>query len=807
MQRGLEQALDRAEEVIARARQRPPERRAPSGEEKSLHEKLYDIYVEECGREPEDPEELTTSSNLLEKLVSRESLPCLVFSLYPGDKGYSVMLDDKSGSFSETISLPYGESKLLEYLDAQQLPPVLLDLLSTSQMNLFHSGCVIAEIRDYRQCGGLDSPVYKSRHILLRPTMQTLVCDVEAIASDNPPWTQQDKLTLESQLILATAEPLCLDPSVAVACTADRLLFNMQTMNAAPMVQSFKRHSWPSVSLQEESFSSTSHPDSRVLTACEKRKEKKSSQEEDLKITTQNYVDKWKQRPCDLNLPSEIDVDKYATGNQPGNASPTFCSSPVIENDFVFDYEAESHLWETKRDILMSNNDPLWCDIVDPPNYPLLKRLRQAPHASTGDQSGGLQPKSKTDAGMEVSTCQASVKSTAEYAGEMASGPSISASVSQPSPQAKPRQPMTSVSSEPSVSGNAVNSGAPWVTSTSTSGQSFSGQDPAARRAYSSRKLPPLAPAPKPRKVSQKCPVYIKGDSSLPPQAQPSASHSQNTAVTKNRTSSTSLKIIHVVGPARGSQGLVSASHSVLSSPTDAPGARVTQPSGLQPSERQRPNSGLSGTQPPSQPGMQITLHNPSGLMPLTILQLSPGSIILSTQPQPQAQTQTQIQQLQLQLLPQAHPPPPQHPQVFQLIPQQQLQQPTTSVPPQHGPQASAKRPSSRQRTLPAQQNVVINLSGEGHFQKPQAAVLGQRGSGQQRPRQSPTPQGFQAPPALQQQVQAHGQVQSHQVKYWQCPVSVATRSTQTISIPQHDHTAHQDKDSTNKDLPPTPKS
>ncbi|KFO22353.1 Protein FAM48A [Fukomys damarensis] len=262
MQRGLEQALDRAEEVIARARQRPPERRAPSGEEKSLHEKLYDIYVEECGREPEDPEELTTSSNLLEKLVSRESLPCLVFSLYPGDKGYSVMLDDKSGSFSETISLPYGESKLLEYLDAQQLPPVLLDLLSTSQMNLFHSGCVIAEIRDYRQCGGLDSPVYKSRHILLRPTMQTLVCDVEAIASDNPPWTQQDKLTLESQLALATAEPLCLDSSVAVACTADRLLFST---NAAPMIQCFKRRQRPNLSLLGELSHQAPPPDFQPL--------------------------------------------------------------------------------------------------------------------------------------------------------------------------------------------------------------------------------------------------------------------------------------------------------------------------------------------------------------------------------------------------------------------------------------------------------------------------------------------------------------------------------------------------------------
>ncbi|EHB12184.1 Protein FAM48A [Heterocephalus glaber] len=592
MRPALEQALDRAEEVIARAQQTPPESTAPSGQEKSLHEKLYDIYVEECGKEPEVPEELTTSVNLLEKLVSRESLPCLVFNLYPGDKGCSVMLDDKSGSFSEIISLPYGEGKLLEYLDAQQLPPVLLDILGTSQMNLFHSGCVIAEIRDYRQFMGLGSPVYKSRHILLRPTMQTLVCDVEAIASDNPQWTQQDKLTFERQLILAPAEPLCLEPSVAVACTANRLLFNMQTMNAAPMTQCFKRHSWPSLSLQEESFPHPSHPDSRVLTACRKKKEKKSSQEGDPKITTQNYVDTWKQSPCDLSVPSEIDVQEYTKGNQsaqPGNEPQAFCSPPVLENDLVFDCEADSWLWETKANILMSNNDPLWCDVVDPPKCPILKRQKHSTHISTGDCSGVLRTVSKTNAERAVSTCQEPIQSTAEYAGKMASGPSVSASVSQPSPEAKPKQPMTSVSAESSVSRNAINSGAPQVTLTSTSGQNLSGQNPPAQPACWSQKVPPLAPVPKPARLSQKGHKRIK---SLPPPAQPPAHHSQKTLLTQKPTSSTSLQVIHVVGPAQGTQGLVSGSDSMLRSTTNAPPAGGTQHSGLLPPESQQPIAG-----------------------------------------------------------------------------------------------------------------------------------------------------------------------------------------------------------------------
>lgn len=36
--------------------------------------------------------------NLLEKLVSQESVSCLVVNLYPGNEGYSLMLRGKNGS-------------------------------------------------------------------------------------------------------------------------------------------------------------------------------------------------------------------------------------------------------------------------------------------------------------------------------------------------------------------------------------------------------------------------------------------------------------------------------------------------------------------------------------------------------------------------------------------------------------------------------------------------------------------------------------------------------------------------------------
>uniref|UniRef100_A0A8C2ZYD7 SPT20 homolog, SAGA complex component n=1 Tax=Cyclopterus lumpus TaxID=8103 RepID=A0A8C2ZYD7_CYCLU len=318
------------------ARQRPAKRRISSGGRKSLYQKLYELYIEECEKEPE-LKNLRRNVNLLEKLVSQESVSCLVVNLYPGNEGYSLMLRGKNGSDSETIRLPYEEGELLEYLDAEELPPILVDLLEKSQVNIFHCGCVIVEVRDYRQSGNTKMPTYQSRHILLRPTMQTLICDVHAMTSDHHKWTQDDKLQLESQLILATAEPLCLDPSISVTCTANRLLYNKQKMNTRSMKRCFKRHSRASLNRQQE----LSHlpPQLRLYDYLQRRKERKPAPAADLKISKiGNCVDMWKQSNCQLTVPKEIDE---------------------IVDDYTFECEVGGQPKMTKVSIFQSMGDPL----------------------------------------------------------------------------------------------------------------------------------------------------------------------------------------------------------------------------------------------------------------------------------------------------------------------------------------------------------------------------------------------------------------------------------------------------------------
>ncbi|VCX31020.1 unnamed protein product, partial [Gulo gulo] len=530
MQQALELALDRAEYVIESARQRPPKRKYLSSGRKSVFQKLYDLYIEECEKEPE-VKKLRRNVNLLEKLVMQETLSCLVVNLYPGNEGYSLMLRGKNGSDSETIRLPYEEGELLEYLDAEELPPILVDLLEKSQVNIFHCGCVIAEIRDYRQSSNMKSPGYQSRHILLRPTMQTLVCDVHSITSDNHKWTQEDKLLLESQLILATAEPLCLDPSIAVTCTANRLLYNKQKMNTRPMKRCFKRYSRSSLNRQQDLSHCPPPPQLKLLDFLQKRKERKAGQHYDLKISKAgNCVDMWKRSPCNLAIPSEVDVEKYAKVEKSiksDDSQPTVWPAHDVKDDYVFECEAGNQYQKTKLTILQSLGDPLYYGKIQPCKEDEENDSQMSPsHSSTDDHSNWFIIGSKTDAERVVNQYQELVQNEAKCPVKMSHSSSGSASLSQLSPGKETEQPET-VSVQSSVLGKGVKHRPPPIKLPSSSGNSSSGNYFTPQQASSFLKSPTPPPASKPPSLSRKSSVDLSQVSMLSPAALSPASSSQ----------------------------------------------------------------------------------------------------------------------------------------------------------------------------------------------------------------------------------------------------------------------------------------
>ncbi|XP_070236505.1 transcription factor SPT20 homolog isoform X8 [Bos mutus] len=784
MQQALELALDRAEYVIESARQRPPKRKYLSSGRKSIFQKLYDLYIEECEKEPE-VKKLRRNVNLLEKLVMQETLSCLVVNLYPGNEGYSLMLRGKNGSDSETIRLPYEEGELLEYLDAEELPPILVDLLEKSQVNIFHCGCVIAEIRDYRQSSNMKSPGYQSRHILLRPTMQTLICDVHSITSDNHKWTQEDKLLLESQLILATAEPLCLDPSIAVTCTANRLLYNRQKMNTRPMKRCFKRYSRSSLNRQQDLSHCPPPPQLKLLDFLQKRKERKAGQHYDLKISKAgNCVDMWKRSPCNLAVPSEVDVEKYAKVEKSiksDDSQPTVWPAHDVKDDYIFECEAGNQYQKTKLTILQSLGDPLYYGKIQPCKEDEESDSPMSPsHFSTDDHSNWFVIGSKTDAERVVNQYQELVQNEAKCPVKMSHSSSGSASLSQLSPGKETEQPET-VSVQSSVLGKGVKHRPPPIKLPSTSGNSSSGNYFTPQQASSFLKSPTPPPASKPPSLSRKSSVDLNQVSMLSPAALSPASSSQRTTATQVMANSAGLNFINVVGSVCGAQALMSGSNPVLGCNTGAITPAGVNLSGLLPSGGLLPNTLPGAMQTASQAGVPFGLKNTSSLRPLNLLQLPGGSLIFNT---------LQQQQQQQQQLSQFTPQQPQQPQ-----------QPTTSSPQQPGEQGSEQSLTSQEQALSAQHAAVINLAGVGSFMHSQAAVLSQLGSAENRPEQSLPQQRLQLSSAFQQQQQ-----QIQQLRFLQHQMAMAAAAAQTAQLHRHRHTGSQSKSKMKRGTSTTPK-
>ncbi|KAM4859655.1 transcription factor SPT20 homolog isoform 3-T3 [Thomomys bottae] len=781
MQQALELALDRAEYIIESARQRPPKRKYLSSGRKSIFQKLYDLYVEECEKEPEVKQKLRRNVNLLEKLVMQETLSCLVVNLYPGNEGYSLMLRGKNGSDSETIRLPYEEGELLEYLDAEELPPILVDLLEKSQVNIFHCGCVIAEIRDYRQSSNMKSPGYQSRHILLRPTMQTLICDVHSITSDNHKWTQEDKLMLESQLILATAEPLCLDPSVAVACTANRLLYNRQKMNTRPMKRCFKRYSRSSLNRQQDLSHCPPPPQLKLLDFLQKKKERKAGQHYDLKISKAgNCVDMWKRSPCNLVLPSEVDVEKYAKVEKSiksDDSQPTIWPAHDIRDDYVFECEAGNQYQKTKLTILQSLGDPLYYGKIQPCKADEESDSQMSPsHSSTDDHPNWFVIGSKTDAERIVNQYQELVQNEAKCPVKMSHSSSGSANLSQPSPGKEGEQSET-LSVQSSVLGKGIKHRPPPIKLPTSSGSSSSGNYFTPQQASSFLKSPTPPPSSKPPSLSRKSSVDLNQVSMLSPAALSPASSSQRTTATQVMANSAGLNFINVVSSVCGAQALMSGSNPMLGCNTGAITPAGINLSGLLPSGGLLPNALPSAVQAASQAGVPFGLKNTSNLRPLNLLQLPGGSLIFNT-------LQQQQQQQQQQLCQYAHQP----------------QQPTTPSPHQPGEQGSEQGSGSQEQALSAHQAAVINLTGVGSFMQSQAAVLSQLGSAENRPEQSLPQQRFQLSSAFQQQQQ------QIQLRFLQHQMAMAAAAAaQTAQLHRHRHSGSQSKSKMKRGTSTTP--
>ncbi|XP_054084645.1 uncharacterized protein LOC105217207 isoform X2 [Zeugodacus cucurbitae] len=304
----------------------------------------------------------------------------------------------------EVLRWPYENDQLLQCIDREVIPDFLVDMLNAPSLtlnasqddsepartyakpNVFYAGCVIAQIRDFRQTFAISTNICDTKHVLLRPTNASIFSDVQHLASTtnmsiNPtvPSTvgaaicgAEDKLQLESQLVLATAEPLCLDPDPNIGRFAINAQNARQLFNTHELRRQMKKYTQISINRKRKLDQFTHHYGLELcdyLTRLRARPRTSSSANANATATTApsnnplvsamltSFSSKVPRRPRDvirpirpprleypanLKVPEQlISVEKYAkTYERPRET--TDCQPQLIE-EYVLETEREEN--------------------------------------------------------------------------------------------------------------------------------------------------------------------------------------------------------------------------------------------------------------------------------------------------------------------------------------------------------------------------------------------------------------------------------------------------------------------------------
>ncbi|KAK8759748.1 hypothetical protein V5799_002620 [Amblyomma americanum] len=329
--------LQQANLLIQTAKQQPGKLSREHRKEKypSLQQRLTELYLSECNFNLRN-KSLYNGSNLLGKLVSKEKLNCLVLNLYAGNEGYSLMLKTRNGTETETIRLPYEESELLQYIDNEELPPILVDLLERSQAPVFYSGCIVVEVRDHRRCLPTLGTFF-THYVLLKPTTQSVLCDVGLVArGDSNSWSLEDKLYLEAALVMATAEPLCLEPSVGVAVISNWLQHKKARFSSHMVNRMAKRHSQVAINRRKKLEQCATPPYLRAHDFIVQYRKRVPAPP--LRPTMPSkQPDAWMQKRTAMPVPQNIEVEKLARVKE--RPELTTDNTPLVVQEYVLETE------------------------------------------------------------------------------------------------------------------------------------------------------------------------------------------------------------------------------------------------------------------------------------------------------------------------------------------------------------------------------------------------------------------------------------------------------------------------------------
>ncbi|KAK9768613.1 Transcription factor spt20, variant 2 [Basidiobolus ranarum] len=140
----------------------------------------------------------------------KDSPPSFVLHIFPTH----FKFEKQDGVFLFSSSM----KNFLDYLNKQRIPPDLVDVFDEAQCQ-YYEGCIIAEIHDYREIhlADIHASNANTHRVLLTPNAETLWSDLCLLNEKcDSFWSEDFTLEVESKILLATEEPLCLDPSFQV---------------------------------------------------------------------------------------------------------------------------------------------------------------------------------------------------------------------------------------------------------------------------------------------------------------------------------------------------------------------------------------------------------------------------------------------------------------------------------------------------------------------------------------------------------------------------------------------------------------
>lgn len=148
-----------------------------------------------------------------------ENVNHLVLNFYSDGYSIAVKLNEfpvfTSETILETARISYEEHSLLDYIESEELPPLLVEMIDSSpklsQYKIWHNGCLILEVRDRISHLVNDSPNSESFFILLKPTNLSMLYDVLNLTNSSS-WSALERLQLESQIVLHNSPSLSLEP-------------------------------------------------------------------------------------------------------------------------------------------------------------------------------------------------------------------------------------------------------------------------------------------------------------------------------------------------------------------------------------------------------------------------------------------------------------------------------------------------------------------------------------------------------------------------------------------------------------------